>query len=175
MAISMRLSACCRLYVDAATAEDLMMANPISISESATIREAVALLTDRGFSAAPVIDVAGRPVGVVSRTDIVRRDRESVSYAPAAEEYYQAVDPYREPPERPKEGFRIEAPDQTPVREIMTPVVFAVAPHTSVTQVIEEFLERKVHRLFVVDDSGALIGVISLLDILRCLRGEDEQ
>jgi CBS-domain-containing membrane protein len=30
-------------------------------------------------------------------------------------------------------------------------------------------LDRKVHRLFVIDQDGILVGVISALDVLRCL------
>src|SRR5262245_36269844 len=42
-----------------ATAADLMVPNPVSIRDSATIGEAIAVLADRGLSAAPVIDAAG--------------------------------------------------------------------------------------------------------------------
>src|SRR5262245_16741872 len=59
------------LMLWAATAADLMTPNPLSISENATLREVVTFLTEKGFSAAPVIDEAGRPVGVVSQADIV--------------------------------------------------------------------------------------------------------
>ena len=59
------------MMLDARTAEDLMTSNPVSIRASATLSEAVTFLTDRGFSAAPVIDEAGRPLGVISRTDLL--------------------------------------------------------------------------------------------------------
>src|SRR5262249_21708562 len=59
-----------QLTLTAETAADLMTPNPVSIRDVATVREAVALLTDKGFSAAPVIDQAGRPIGVLSRADI---------------------------------------------------------------------------------------------------------
>ena len=36
---------------------------------------------DRGFSAAPVIDAAGRPVGVLSRTDLLVHEREQTHHA----------------------------------------------------------------------------------------------
>ena len=54
------------------TARGLMTDNPVSINEHATLRETAAFLTRRSISAAPVINDAGRPVGVLSRTDIVR-------------------------------------------------------------------------------------------------------
>src|SRR5262249_53334708 len=53
------------------TARDLMTANPVSLRDDATLPEILAFLTDTGFSAAPVIDDAGQPLGVISRTDIV--------------------------------------------------------------------------------------------------------
>jgi CBS domain-containing protein len=62
-----------RLVLDARTAEDLMIPNPVSIGQLTTVRDAAAFLTAKGISAAPVIDGAGRPVGVVSSTDILVR------------------------------------------------------------------------------------------------------
>ena len=59
--------------------------------------------------------------------------------------------------------------DQTGVKEIMTPVVFSVAPDTPVRRVVEEMLALKVHRLFVVDGGGVLVGVVSATDILKHL------
>ena len=57
-----------QLFLHARTAAELMTPDPISISATATVREAIDLLTIRGFSAAPVIDAAGRPVGGVCGT-----------------------------------------------------------------------------------------------------------
>ena len=72
----------------ATTAADLMMPNPVSIRDNALVREAVVLLTTKAFSAAPVIDAAGRPVGVISRSDILVHDREKVDYVPRPEDYF---------------------------------------------------------------------------------------
>jgi CBS domain-containing protein len=138
-----------RLCLWADSAEELMMPNPVSIRGDATIPEALTLLTDRGYSAAPVIDDAGRPTGVLSRADILVHEREQLggkSSAPAAEQA------------------------STRVRDLMTPVVFSVAPETPAAKVIQEMLSLKVHRLFVVDKDGVLTGVISAVDVLRHLR-----
>jgi CBS domain-containing protein len=53
--------------------------------------------------------------------------------------------------------------------DLMTPAVFSVAPETSALKVAEEMVRLNVHRLFVVNDDGLLIGVISALDLLRYL------
>jgi CBS domain-containing protein len=44
-----------------------------------------------------------------------------------------------------------------------------VAPDTLAGKVVSEMVSLKVHRLFVVDDDGILVGVISALDVLRHL------
>ena len=137
-----------RLALDAQTAADLMTPNAVSIPADASVKDAVAFFTNRGFSAAPVIDEAGRPVGVLSQADILIYDRENA--APAA-----------------TGGACVRA---DAVRDLMTPVVFSVSPDTPAPRVIEELLALRVHRLFVVDADGVLIGVISALDILQRVR-----
>jgi CBS domain-containing protein len=52
----------------------------------------------------------------------------------------------------------------------MTPVVFAVSPNDSASKVVAKMVDDKVHRLFVIDHGGVLVGVISALDVLRKLR-----
>lgn len=146
------------LFLAADTAADLMTPNLVSIRADATVQEVVTLFTEKGISATPVIDEAGRPVGVVSRTDIVIHDREKVEYlVPVAPEDARA---------NSRSGYQIVNVDQTRVREIMTPVVLSVKPETPAARVVEEMLAMKVHRLFVVAGSG----VISAMDVLRHLR-----
>ena len=69
------------LTLKAQTAADLMTEHVVSIPEDAPLHEAIAVLIDRGFSGAPVINEAGRPVGVISRSDILVHDRNSPAYA----------------------------------------------------------------------------------------------
>ena len=59
------------LVLHAETAEDVMAPNPISIRAEAGVPEAIVLFTEKGIAAAPVIDEAGRPIGVVSRSDLL--------------------------------------------------------------------------------------------------------
>jgi CBS domain-containing protein len=158
-----------RLTLLADSAADLMSANPVSISAGAPVREAEAFLIDRGFSAAPVIDNAGRPIGVLSRSDLLVHNREKVDYVPDIHEYYAKTDLTSSSAENLKEGFQVENVERTTVRDIMTPVVFTVTPEAPVRKVVEEMLSLKVHRLFVVGRDGVLVGVISALDVLRHL------
>jgi CBS domain-containing protein len=146
-----------RLVLGPKTAGDMMTPNPVSLRDLATIPEAVALFTKRKIRAAPVIDEAGRPVGVLSRTDILVHNRENVDF-PNQEEF------------GPEPAGGEESPPR--VRDIMTPVVFCVSRQASACQVVREMVDLKVHRLFVVEDQGTLVGVISVLDVLRHLKQE---
>jgi CBS-domain-containing membrane protein len=137
-----------RLTLEAVSAADLMTGNPVSLEATATVPEATALFTDRGISAAPVIDDTGRPVGVVSKADILIHDRESCRGVPTA------------------------GSDATRVEEIMTPAVFCVPLETPAAKVVEQMSELNVHQLFVVDQHGTLVGSITALDVLRHLHGE---
>lgn len=137
-----------RLMLDAVSAADLMSGNLVSLQATATVQEAIALLTDRGISAAPVIDASGHPVGVVTKADVLIHDRERVRSAGLLDAGQRSL-------------------DATRVEEIMTPAVFSVATDTPAAKVVEQMLQLRVHQLFVVDNSGTLVGFIGALDVLR--------
>ncbi len=156
------------LTLKAGTAADLMTDHVVSIAEVAPLHEAIAVLTDRGFSGAPVINEAGRPVGVISNSDILVHDRNDPVFAKRVPEYYARSD-LRAAIGEDVSGFQVEAVDQTLVRDVMTPVVFSIRPEAPAQQVIEELLNLRVHRLFVIDRDDVLVGVIAMSDILRRL------
>lgn len=156
------------LTLRAETAADLMTRNPVSLPQDATICEAAAFLLEREISAAPVIDDAGRPVGVLSHTDIVRHDLDPAAGKVAPADFYHVADLFWPPAVR--NFLRSKKPDDTRVRDIMTPTVLHVAPTDTALDVVSQLLALKVHRLFVIDDAGVLVGVISTFDVLRKLR-----
>jgi len=167
---AMTLEAGQRLALQAETASELMTPNPVSVREDATLREALGLFIDKGFCAAPVIDDAGRPVGVISRSDLLVHDRETAEHLRKAPEYFHAEELHTANGERLGKGYQVEKVDRTAVGELMTPAIFSVAPDTPAAKVVRDLLSLKVHRLFVVDDLGVLVGVISTFDVLRHLR-----
>lgn len=149
-------------------AKDLMTSTVVSIAEAAPLREAMAMLIDRGFSGAPVVNDAGRPVGVISQSDILIHDRNSAAHARRVPDYYSHADLTAAFGEDVG-GFQVETVDRTTVRDVMTPIVFSVRPDSPAREAIEEMLRLRVHRLFVIDRDGVLVGVIAMSDILRGL------
>jgi CBS domain-containing protein len=139
-----------------------MTPNPVSIRDNATVEEAVAFLVDTGYSAAPVIDDAGRPVGVLSRTDIVVHDRERLALPASGPYYFEGEAQQAREPRGAQAG-------PLRVADLMTPAIFSVPPETTLSRVAEQMVALNVHRLFVVDSNGVLVGVISALDLLANL------
>jgi CBS domain-containing protein len=155
------------LVLRAATAEDLMTRNPVSIRDDATLESAAAFLIEKEISAAPVVDDTGRAVGVLSHTDIVRHDAHVGARPPEEAVFYREID-CRCPPAL-REFIYGERAKTVRVRDVMSPVVIHVSKMHTAMSVVARLLALKIHRLFVVDDREALVGVISTFDILRCL------
>lgn len=140
-------------------AADVMTGNPKSIRQTASVRDTAGFLMSNGIHTAPVIDAAGRPVGVVSRTDLLdywdrRRDRLA---AIAAGEL--SLHSARTAPVEPVFNLK--------VMDIMTPVVFSVSMDTPIANVIHKITALEVRCLFVTDEHGVLVGVINFFDLLR--------
>jgi CBS-domain-containing membrane protein len=143
------------LVLRARTAADLMTPDPKSLRQDATVAEAAAFLSTRVFSTAPVIDEAGRPVGVISQADLLyHHGRKAVRLLAAP---------------LGNVGTGAEPSDSAPVQGVMTPAVFCVHTDTPAAKLVDKMLALNVRRLFVVDDAGVLVGVVSAFDVLRGL------
>ncbi len=138
-----------RCELEDAVARDLMTPNPVFIRGDATFEDAIRFLADKGISGLVVIGEAGRPMGVLSATDLLIHQRAKLNSGRANQ---------AETDER-----------SMTVKDIMTPAVFSVRLHTPANHIIEQMTSLNVHRLFVVDESETVVGVISALDILRRL------
>lgn len=126
---------------------DIMQTNLKAIGVGDLVGEAITALADHHVSGLPVVDDAGRLVGVLSNSDVL-----------------QALAEHSDPEERERIF------DQTEVRDLMTPRPQTVTPEASVKDAAQRMLYLEVHRLFVERD-GKLAGVISTTDLVRAMAG----
>jgi CBS domain-containing protein len=157
------------LFLDGKTAAELMTPSVVSISSMATLESAVFLLVERQLSAVPVTDEQGKPVGVVSRTDIVGHDFKQYQYLHRLAEAEGKEFPLHVTEAGRQNVSQDFEEEIVLVEDIMTKVLYSVTPTTPAQRVIEAMLTLGVHRMFVTDESGQLQGVISSTDILRRL------
>jgi CBS-domain-containing membrane protein len=125
---------------------DIMTRKVFALASSATLDEAAYALVSRDIGAAPVRDDAGRIVGIVSRSDLV--DRERVAAVRAA----------LDPPHRP-----LGAAD------LMTPGFVAVHEADPAVEAIALLATEAAHRVLVLDDRGDVVGLVTAGDVLRAL------
>jgi CBS domain-containing protein len=127
------------------TVADIMQSDVRTIGEDAPIAEAIVALADSHISGLPVMSRGGQLVGVVSSTDILAAEAESVEAA----------------------GLN-RVVTHTRVAEIMSRHPKSVEPSVPVKVAAQEMLYLDVHRLLVVKD-GQLLGVVSQSDIVRAV------
>ena len=101
------------------------------------------ILQRRRFGSVPVVEASGAPVGLVSRTDLVRLGTHNTTL--------RGTSP------------SLPMPDRT-AKDLMTTRLRTVAPGATLVEAAKEMVEHSVHRLMVVAD-GSLVGVISTLDL----------
>jgi CBS domain-containing membrane protein len=132
----------------------VMHTHPYRVTAPQPVRELLALFVDQGISAAPVVDAQGRPIGFVSKTDVVRQ-----LHRPRPEEGPESatqVQPW----------WDAERLARLTVGAIMTPTVYSVSPETTVADTTAVMAFEGTHHLPVVDASGTLVGMVSALDVL---------
>jgi CBS domain-containing protein len=135
-----------------------MTTKVLTVRPETPIREAAALMAERGVSGLPVVDDAGRVVGILSEGDLIIRQKPReplpwwrqffVDAEGLAREYRKAVG--------------------TTAGEVMTTEVLCVGPELPIAAAAVILDERRIRRLPVVAD-GRLVGIVSRGDLVRAL------
>lgn len=109
----------------------------VTLTPDARVLSVAALLTRSGIGAAPVVDVDGHLVGMVSERDIVacmaRHGRDALTMA---------------------------------VERIMTAPVQVIDPATTVAQAMEIMTDRRIRHLPVLE-GGRMVGLVSIGDVVK--------
>lgn len=140
----------------ALTAADVMSREVTSVSKDTPLREVVELMLSKVYRAVPVIE-DGVPVGIITNGDLVRKGGLGVRV-----DLLEALDK----PEVHDLLNRLAATGKT-ATDVMTPGPATVHARTPLPSVAEVMTNRRLKRLPVVDDHGAMVGMVSRLDLLR--------
>jgi CBS domain-containing protein len=146
------------------TARDIMTKDVFTVTESTPLDELARAFSDRGVSGFPVVDARGGLVGVVTETDRIHQNQRL--HIPTAVAIFDAVILLGSSKRLDDEIRRMTA---TTVGEIMVRDPVTVAPEASASDVAALMADKDVHTLPVVDESGALVGVVGKLDVIRAL------
>lgn len=134
-----------------------------TIRPEADITKAVQLLLDKGFNGVPVVDEAGRLVGILCQSDLVRLQKSLP--IPSLFTLLDGIVPLSSSVLMEAEVKRIAA---SRVADAMTDEVTTVSPDTDLETIAGLMVDRQYHTLPVVED-GHLVGVIGMKDIIKTL------
>jgi CBS-domain-containing membrane protein len=145
------------------TAQDIMTREVITVKESATVRELASLLLTSNISGAPVIDDAGRVIGVVTESDLIFQNKKV--HLPTAFAILDAF-VFLERPGKMEQEFKKMAGAR--VGDICSRKLVSVTPETGLEELATLMAEKKIHTLPVMA-AGSLVGVIGKSDIIRTI------
>jgi CBS domain-containing protein len=143
--------------------EDVMTQVVRTVSPDTSLKEAAEILAELRISGLPVVE-GGKIVGVVSEADIVTKERGRAAksggllrllFEPNGDTHAKLL--------------------ATTAGEAMTAPPITIAPDRPVAEAAGVMIDKHVNRLPVVDDEGALLGIVSRADLVRAFVRSDEE
>ena len=111
---------------------------PATVSVLASVEDAIRAMMDKDVGAVAVIDEQGVVAGMFTERDVLAKF--ALSGRPARE---------------------------TPVREMMSPIVEMATEETTPAEALKVMLERHYRHLPIVDSQGKVLGILSIRNILE--------
>jgi CBS domain-containing protein len=144
---------------------DVMSTEVLTFTRDTSVEDAVAGLTAKGYTGAPVVDDDGRLVGLLDDSDLILS--ESRVHAPSAIEILGAYIPIPSSVDRFREEVQ-HALART-VGELMDTDPPSVPTTGTVEDVATIMLDRHVSRVPVVDADGRVVGLVSRGDLVAAI------
>lgn len=147
---------------------DLMTPDMVTVGPGTPVDELVGLLVEKEINGVPVVDENGLVLGMVTTGDLIHRvagehvpSRDSIW----RESLYKSVFGRAGSDPNPAEGAT--------AAEVMSRNPAYVAPADDMAVAARLLIEHRVKSLPVLEE-GRLVGMVSRLDLLRCLRGNPD-
>lgn len=149
--------------------KEVMTENPITVTGGTEIFKAAKILLDNRINGVPVVDEAGKLVGILCQSDIIAQQKKWP--LPSLFSFLDGYISLSSTKNMEKEVRKIAA---TAVVDAMTPNPVTVAPDSSIETVAALMVDENFHTLPVVEN-GVLVGVVGKEDILRTLLPADRK
>ena len=149
------------------TVADVMSRDVITVQPQTPLNQAIQILAERRITGLPVVDDAGKLVGVISETDLMWQ--ETGVTPPAYIMFLDSVIYLQNPTTYERDLHK--ALGQT-VGEVMTTEAIVIKPEKPLQEAAKLMHEKHIRRLPVVDDTGKVLGTLTRGDIIRTMATE---
>ncbi|HTZ39516.1 MAG TPA: CBS domain-containing protein [Syntrophales bacterium] len=144
-------------------AKDMMTKDVLIVTPGMEITQAAKLLLENHFNGLPVVDEAGKLVGIICQDDLIVQQKKLP--LPSLFTFFDGLIPMTSYRSMEKEVDKIIA---SKVSQAMTPDPITIGPDTSLEEIATLMVNHNVHTLPVVE-GGRLVGIIGKEDVLRTL------
>jgi CBS-domain-containing membrane protein len=144
-------------------AKDIMTKEIITVAPETEIAQAAKLLLDKRINGVPVVNQAGKLVGILCQSDLISQQKNIP--IPSLFTLLDGYIPLTTSKRMDKEVEKIAA---TKVAEAMTARPVTVDPETEIATIASLMVEKNYHTLPVVE-AGKLVGIVGKEDVLKTL------
>ncbi|HBB36837.1 MAG: CBS domain containing membrane protein [Candidatus Moranbacteria bacterium GW2011_GWC1_45_18] len=143
--------------------KDIMTQDVITVSKETPLKEAAGLLAKFRVHGLPVVDGNKKVVGIVTESDFFTKDASNI-FLPTFLEFVSRGNP------GDSNGADLsEFGSKTKIEDIMTRECVTIKAGESIEQLIRHIKERNFNSMPVVDDQNTLVGIVSIMDVIRLL------
>ena len=145
---------------------DIMTSGVVTVRPDTSVREVAKILLDRSISAVPVVDDEGRPLGIVSEGDLVRRTELGTG---TRRSWW--LDLFGDPDER---AIRFTREHGRTAEQVMSREVVTTTEDAGLAEVARLLEKHRIKRVPVLRD-GRIVGIVSRANILRGFASVEEK
>ncbi len=138
--------------------KNAMSTSVLTLTPNETFSEIVEFLSKNKISGAPVVNKAGKVVGMVSEKDLFN------SLFPSEKVFYKDPEYYMDFDRLEIEAVKVK---KLKAKYFMTRNVITISPEDHVLKACSIFIVNKIRRLPVINDNGKLVGIVTTNDIYR--------
>lgn len=143
----------------------VMTSDVFAVRADVSLEALTDVLLERGIGGAPVVDEEGRPVGVVSKTDLLDQRFVTGDTGEAMARGRQVSRGHYRVQLGP--GVHAEALPYDSVADAMTRAAITLSENDPVARAAAIMVTQGIHRVLVVSDDGKLSGIVTGSDIMR--------
>ena len=147
------------------TAQEIMTREVVTVTTETSLKELASKFVETRYGNIPVVDSAGKLVGVISETDLI--EQQKPLHIPTVMALFDGVF-YLDSQKRFKE--QVDRVTATTVGELCSNEPITCTPETTVREIAGLMSKHRVHLLPVVD-ADEMVGVVSRLDMIRAMEG----